>query len=204
VRTVVTTLNTVLKHPEQISGRDHAAPLLTGSLACYAAYAFAAGFFQGGEALLLAMIKIPVIILSSVLLCLPSLYVFTALSGGGFTRDSFMTAVSSFCAIAGLILFGLLPIIWLFSVSTMALGFVVWMHILVWLIALTFAQRSLAEAARTARGAIGLWLTILFLVSLQMTTYLRPVLWRSDGAPFIELEKKSFFSHIADVADWKP
>ena len=50
----------------------------------------------------------------------------------------------------------------------------------------------------------GLWVTILFLVTLQMTTYLRPILWRAPGQPLFEAEKKSFFSHLHDVSEWKP
>jgi hypothetical protein len=206
--TVLTTMNTILKRPDAIGRevitRAHAGHLLIGSVACYLAYAFAAGFFQGGDAVALAMMKIPIIILASVLLCLPSLYVFTALAGADFTRDTFVTAVAAFCAIAGLILLGLLPVTWLFSITTMSLNFVVWMHAFVWIVALAFARRLLLQIAGPARGAIGLWLVLLFVVSLQMTTYLRPVLWRSSGAPIVELEKKSFFSHLYDVANWRP
>ena len=198
---VVTALNAVLKTPDAVINRqdrrnEQAAALFGGALVCYVAYAIAAGFFQGGETVVLAMLKIPLIILASVVLCLPSLYVFTSLAGAEFSRDTFTTAVAGFCAIAGLILIGLMPVTWLFSVSTISLGFVVWMHMVIWVIALAFARRLLVRMATPARGAIGLWLVMLFIVSLQMTTYLRPVLWRDSGAPVIELEKKSFFSHL--------
>ncbi len=85
-----------------------------------------------------------------------------------------LTTVSGFCAIAGLIM--------------------------IWIIALAFARRLLLRMAGPARNAVGL----LFVVSLQMTTYMRPVLWRDTGAPLIELEKKSFFSHFWDVSASKP
>ena len=206
---VIAALNALLKTPELVIERtdrrnEQAAALLAGALLCYAAYAVAAGFFQGGSSIALAVMKIPLIILSSIALCLPSLYVFTALAGADLPAQSFVTAVAGFCAIAGLILIGLMPVIWLFSVSSISLMFVVWMHLMIWIIALAFARRLLLRMAGAARTAVGLWLILLFVVSLQMTTYLRPVLWRDTGAPLIELEKKSFFSHFWDVGASKP
>ncbi len=44
----------------------------------------------------------------------------------------------------------------------------------------------------------------LFLVSLQMTTYLRPVLWQRSPGDVIALEKQSFFTHLAQVVDFRP
>jgi hypothetical protein len=94
-------------------------------------------------------------------------------------------------------------VIWLFSVSTLSLTFVVWLHLFSWLVALAFGQRFLVSAVGANRAA-GLWLVLVLLVSLQMTTYLRPVLWRDAGQPLFAREKLSFFSHFAQVTDWKP
>ena len=55
--------------------------LFAGALLCYVAYGVAAGFFQGGGQIGIAVFKVPLIIVGSLLLCMPSLYVFTALSG---------------------------------------------------------------------------------------------------------------------------
>ena len=199
-------MNDLLKRPDDVLGGSvrRSAAFLAGAILCYLVYAVAAGSFQGGASVMLAVLKIPAVILASVALCLPSFYVFTALAGADYSARQFATALSAFCAIAGLILLALMPIIWLFSVSTMSLGFVVWMHIFVWLIALVFARRVVVRTAPAAQGAVGLWLVLLFLVSLQMTTYLRPVLWRAPGAPLFEAEKKSFFAHLHDVTEWKP
>jgi hypothetical protein len=102
-----------------------------------------------------------------------------------------------------LFLLALMPVIWLFSVSTLSLGFVVWLHILVWIIALVFGRQFLVRSAAAARSTIGLWLVLLFIVSLQMTTYVRPVLWRGSGEPMFASGKQSFFGHLEEVFDWK-
>lgn len=198
---IFASMNELMKDPD---ARPSAPRLLIGAALCVAIYATAAGFFQGGSSVALAALKMPLILFGSVLLCIPSLYILTTLSGATYTPREFGAAVAGFCAIAGLILLALMPVTWLFSVSTLSLGFVVWLHILVWMTALVFARRLLIRTASTARGAVGFWLVLLFLVSLQMTTYFRPVLWRSPGAPLIELEKRSFFAQVEAVADWKP
>jgi hypothetical protein len=178
--------------------------LLAGAILCYVLYGAGTGFFQGGSSIGLAVLKVPMIILGSLLLCIPSLYVFSALSGAETTMRSFGLAVCGFAGVAGLLLLALMPIVWLFSVSTISLSFVVWLHLAVWVITLAFARRSLSRVAPAAKGAIGLWLMLLFFVSLQMTTYVRPVLWRTSDQAFFATEKKSFFGHLGDVGRWKP
>jgi hypothetical protein len=178
--------------------------LFFGAILCYAAYGVAAGFFQGGAQIGVALIKAPLILLGSLALCIPSLYVFTALSGTQLDARGFAKALAGFAGIAGLILIALMPVIWLFSVSTISLEFVVWLHIFAWLIALAFGRRFLVGAFGAAGRAAGLWLVLMLLVSLQMTTYLRPVLWRDAGQPLFAREKMSFFSHLGEVVDWKP
>jgi hypothetical protein len=178
--------------------------VLAGAIVCYVLYGVASGFFQGGWSIALAVMKVPLIILGSLLLCVPSLYVFTALAGADYTPRSFLSAVAGFSGIAGLVLLALMPVIWLFSVSTLSLGFVVWLHILVWVVTLGFAQRYLARTATDGRGAIVVWMVLLFFVSLQMATYVRPVLWRTTNERLFAKEKISFFDHISEVADWRP
>ncbi len=180
------------------------ASMLIGAIVCAAVYAAAAGFFQGGWSVVLAGVKIPLIIFGSMLLCVPSLYIFTALSGADVSVREFVAGIAGFCGTIGLILLALMPITWLFAVSTLSLTFVVWLHVFIWFTALAFARRTIVRTFGPARAAVGLWLVLLFLVSLQMTTYLRPVLWHTTGGPLVELEKESFFTHIGDVIDFRP
>jgi len=202
MKTTLRAMNALLR------GRDDetrsAGSLLIGATACIAIYAAAAGFFQGGFSVVLAAIKIPLIIFGSVILCLPSLYIFTALAGAEISFRDFSMSVAAFCGIIGLILLALMPVAWLFAVSTMSLTFVVWLHIFVWLTALLFAERVLGRKAPGARSAVALWVTLLFLVSLQMTTYLRPVLWQPADGGFFQLEKESFLAHLGQVIDFEP
>jgi len=177
--------------------------LFFAAILCYVAYGAATGFFQGGAQIAIAVLKVPLIILASLALCIPSLYVFTALSGTELDVRGFTRALAGFAGIAGLILIALMPVIWLFSVSTISLVFVVWLHVFAWAVALTFGRQFLLRAFGAGNRAAGLWIALVLLVSLQMTTYLRPVLWRQAGEPLFAKEKLSFFSHLAEVAKWE-
>jgi hypothetical protein len=46
---------------------------------------------------------------------------------------------------------------------------------------------------------VALWFCLFLLVSFQVATYLRPVLWRAPGAPLFSRGKMSFFEHLGDV-----
>jgi hypothetical protein len=98
-----------------------------------------------------------------------------------------------------------MPVVWLFAVSTISLEFVVWMHIFIWLAAVVFARDFIVrQTSGRARSAAQLWLLLVVVVSFQMTTYFRPVLWRGRGAPMFEHAKISFFEHLGQVDDWQP
>ncbi len=200
---VLRSMDDLLKKPESAL-TAHPFALLTGAFCCYVLYGLGTGFFQGGWSVALAATKVPLIILASTVLCLPSLYVFMGLSGVDFSARTFSSAVAGFAGITGLILLALVPVIWLFSVSTISLGFLVWLHAFVWVTALAFGRRFLVLSTKAARGAVGLWLVLFFFVSLQMTTYMRPVLWRTPGKPLVASEKQSFVDHFYGVFDWKP
>jgi hypothetical protein len=199
---VLRSMDELLRKPDSAL-TTHPFALLAGAIGCYLLYGAATGFFQGGWAVALAVTKVPLIVLGSTLVCLPSLYVFLGLAGADFSPRAFAATVAGFCGITGLILLALMPVIWLFSVSTISITFVVLMHLMVWIIALWFGRAFLRRTAAAGTRVVDVWLFLLFLVSLQMTTYVRPVLWREPGQPFIDSRKESFFGHFHDVSEWR-
>jgi len=168
-----------------------------GSLACCVLYGGAAGFFAGGLQIGLAAIKAPLVIAWSALICVPSLYVFGLLAGAPFTRARFVVTIVGFVGMLALVLIGLLPIEWLFSVSTRSLTFAIWLHLLLWAVALGFGVRFLRAAIpeMPASGAL-LWLVLFCAVSFQVATLMRPLLWRAPGAPVVERGKLFFVEHF--------
>ena len=141
-------------------GNAHLRRLLLGAVLAFVAYGLTAACFEGGWTFALAAAKAPVIILASLVLCAPSLYVFTSLAGGTLNARWLATALIGLAATSGLVLLGLVPVVWLFSVSSRSLVFVSLLHALVWLVTLGLGalQRDI-DAATNAFDALEPWKT---------------------------------------------
>ena len=148
-----------------------------------ALYGVAVGSFQGGAQLARGALKTPLVVFGSLLLCAPSLYVFTGLSGGRPSLRRLLETLSAYAALLALILLALAPISWLFSAASSHAASVTLIHTLAWLAALVLAWqvlRSIAHA-RARHPVLVLWTFLLLLVSFQLATNLRPVLWHEEG-----------------------
>ncbi|HZF09138.1 MAG TPA: hypothetical protein VFE33_10140 [Thermoanaerobaculia bacterium] len=203
----------LLKAPHQVALRARQAGsnrpaflLLAGSVVGFAVYGAVAGLFTGGSQVLVSAFKAPLIVLLSLALCLPSLYIFSALAGAPLSRRPFLHVVAGFSGMLALLLIGLMPISWLFSVSSRSLLFVVWLHAIAWIVAASFGARFLSRSFDLPEvgKAIFLWLLLFALVSFQVSTWLRPVLWRAPGAPIFESGKLFFLEHLDKIANPPP
>lgn len=177
--------------------------LVFGALAATAIYGLAAGTFAGGASVIEAGLKGPLVVLVTFLLCAPSLWVFSSLAGVHWTAKAFGTVLASVAGLAGLVLLGLLPVAWLFSASSRYLGFVTVVHFVCWTVALglggSYLKRALALLG--GRGGAGLWTILALAVSLQVTTVLRPLLWREPEAALFTSEKLFFLEHFESAMD---
>ena len=208
-RGVFAALSELLRHPfwsvRRVQMDGPLAPsfkILAAGLVCFGAYGAAAGFFQGGHQIGVAAVKAPLIALSSLLLCLPSFFVFGLLSGADVTLRRAVGLLSLFFGLLGLLLVGLLPIGWLFSFSSSSLLFATWLHVVAWAMALWFGWRLLRLAfPHTPTQRVSLRWTVLFaIVSFQMATVLRPVLYRAEGQPLVESAKLFFIEHLGSLS----
>lgn len=204
-RSLAASLRELLHHPAEVLrgerpewGPSERMRILLGAVLCWSLYGLSAGFYQGGTQILVSAVKAPLILLLTLALCLPSLYVLTVLSSGGLGRGRFLSAVVGFAGLTGLLLAGLVPVSWLFSVTSRWLPFVTFLHVLIWFVVLALAARHLLRALPESRRTVALWLLLFFVVSLQAATFLRPVLWRPEGTPLILQEKMFFLEHFFD------
>jgi hypothetical protein len=202
---VLGTLDELLRQPEAGFARARAgAPVgpwslrvVAGALGCWSLYGAGSGFFAGGWQIAVAALKAPLIVAGSALLCLPSLYVFGLLAGAPLTRARFAVTLTGFVGMPALVMAGLLPIEWLFSVSTQSLAFVVWLHLALWTIAMVFGTRFLrAVMPEVPAGALMLWVVLFCLVSFQVTTFMRPTLWREPNEAVLAQGKLFFLDHF--------
>ena len=184
------------------------AKMLAAAALCYAAFGLAVGFFGGAQVALTAVWKAPLIAICSMLLCFPSLFVFTAVSGSPLTLGRAFALGSACLAMTGLILVGLAPVAWLFAVSTKSLGFVVVMAFIIWLVSLPFVTKFLRHSSETGllqrSEGLNVWFIIFVVVTLQMTTVMRPILTAPEKDQSVISSGKMFFmQHFTESFDVK-
>jgi hypothetical protein len=165
-----------------------------------ALFGFVLGCFAKHEQLWAAPAKITAGLVFSGLICFPSLYIFSTLAGARVSISQLAACLAGALALAGLLLTGFAPAVWIFAESTDSLGFMGSLAVGSWMIAVFFALRFLKSVifatGGTQKGPLTIWSVVFLLVTLQMTTSLRPILGRSELR--LTQEKKFFLQHWFD------
>lgn len=171
--------------------------LLGSSIACLLAYGVVVGTFSMGHNLWASPLKILFGVFFAGLICLPSLYIFSCLSNLKIRFSTVAGMLAAITCLASLVLVGFAPVVWIFSQSTGSVPFVGGLNLIIWSIALWFGlelMRKGASALGAAHtGHLKVWMGIFVLVTLQMTTTLRPIIGEQDA--FLSPEKKFFLVH---------
>ena len=164
-------------------------------------FGFVLGTFAYGTQLWAAPLKIGAGLLFAGLICYPSLYIFSSLAGCQASATRLAATLGGMLALAGLLLLGFAPAIWIFAQGTSSFGFMGSLSVGAWLIALLFAFRFirtvLSEHGTTQKSPMRIWCVIFLLVTLQLTTSLRPILGHSDK--LLTNEKKFFLAHWSET-----
>src|SRR6266403_2241842 len=138
--------------------------------------------------------------LLAVLICLPSLYIFTCLGGIDAQLRSVCGALCAAVCLSSVLLIGFAPVAWIFSQSTDSIAFMGALHLLFWVIGIRFGLRLTDATGRflgaRGKGHLRIWSFIFILVCFQMTTTLRPII--APSKTFLPTEKKFFLSHWFD------
>lgn len=160
------------------------------------------GCFAKHEQLWAAPLKVTAGLFIAGAICFPSLYIFSTLAGAKTSVAQLSACLAGALALAGLLLLGFSPALWIFAESTDSYGFMGVLGLLVWFIAVGFALKFLLSAIRMTGGLdigpLGIWCAVFLLVTLQMSTSLRPIIGRSDK--ILTQEKKFFIEHWFDSA----
>jgi hypothetical protein len=204
---VIVAIESILRHPRRLMFqlRQPGAGTLIGSMLlvsviCSLIYGVVAGTFSGGIQLWAAPVKIAGGLIISALICLPSLYIFTCLSGSQARLVEVFGLLAGLLMLMTILLIGFAPVVWIFSQSTQSLPWMGTLHLVFWFIATLFGLRFIKTgfACSNARSQAGIntWVIIFLLVALQMTTALRPILGTADT--LLPQEKQFFISHWID------
>jgi hypothetical protein len=204
---IIVAVEAILRQPRRVmfqlrqpgAGRLIAAMLLV-SVACSVVYGVVAGTFTGGMQLWAAPVKIAAGLMISALICLPSLYIFTCLSGSQARLVEVCGLLAGLLMLMTILLVGFAPVAWVFSQSTESLPWMGTLHLIFWFIATVFGLRFLEAgfSHSNARSMAGFhtWVIIFLLVAIQMTTALRPIL--GTAKTFLPTEKQFFVAHWGD------
>ena len=173
------------------------------TVASLAVFGLVLGTFSYHEQLWAAPLKVIAGLLFAGVICFPSLYIFSCLGGSRASTRRLAALLGGMLALAGLLLLGFAPAVWIFTQGTTSFGFMGFLTITSWLLALGFAFRfmgsALKEHGATRFTPITIWCGVFLLVTLQLTTSLRPILGRSDR--FLTDEKKFFLQHWVETVD---
>ncbi|MCB1098896.1 MAG: hypothetical protein KDN22_25205 [Verrucomicrobiae bacterium] len=207
--TVTGLFETLLKHPGSIIHRMHQDGILR-PLACLAGIAIVSfivfgaliGTFALGQQLWAAPLKITLGIVFSALICLPSLYIFTCLSGLSARFSSVAGILAAVVALTGLLLLGFSPVVWIFSQSTSSPVFMGALVLIFWIISLSVGLSLLPKmvsfGSTSGSPYLRIWIVIFVIVTLQMSTSLRPLIAPEEDSTFLPTEKKFFLEHWVD------
>ena len=117
--------------------------LMLVAILCAVVYGVVVGTFSGKEQLWIAPAKVAGGMLVSALICLPSLYIFTCLSGSQARLAEIYGLVMGMLMLTTILLIGFAPVAWLFSQSTDSVNWMGTLHLIFWFIAAFFGLRFL-------------------------------------------------------------
>ena len=180
--------------------------MLTVALMCSLLYGLVVGTFSMGPQLWAAPVKIAGGLLLTALICLPSLYIFTCLSGSQARLAEMSGLLAGLLMLMTILLIGFAPVAWLFSQSTSSVPWMGALHLLFWLISTIFGMRLLgagfSHSRARSRAGLNLWIMIFVLVAVQMTTALRPLVGTAET--FLQKDKQFFVSYWAKCLSLPP
>jgi hypothetical protein len=203
----ITAIEAILRQPRRVMyqlRQPGAGPLMFYlmiiAIVCAAIYGVVVGAFSGKDQYWIAPVKVTGGMLVSALICLPSLYIFTCLSGSRARLAEIFGLVMGMLMLITMLLIGFAPVAWLFSQSTESINLMGALHLMFWFIAAYFGLRFLKAAfshsqAKSSTG-FNTWVVIFMLVVVQMTTALRPIVGSSPD--FFPKQKQFFLGHWAE------
>ena len=166
-----------------------------------ALFGFAIGSFVDLKVAALDAAKMVGIAAFSFVLCFPTLYVFATISGSKLSAARLVVLGLVCTATLGSLLAALAPILWLFSVSTENVAFIVFLSCILAALSLVFVGRPAAAAADRGivanRAGLHLWLVVFAVVALQTVTLVRPML-APIGTPRTPEGKCFFLMHFGE------
>ncbi len=204
---ITSLIEAILRRPQSVAHQiRHGNPgsligrLIAVAIVFAAIYGLIVGSFSGGVQWWASPAKVAGGLMITAVICLPSLYIFACLCGSTARLHEVAGTLGGLLALLTLLLIGFSPVAWLFSQSTESVAMMGFLHLLFWAVAAGFGIRFLRSTFRQfglrSESGLNTWVIIFLLVSLQMTSALRPILGTSPR--LLPQEKKFFAAHWMD------
>ena len=198
-------LDQLLRSPSVILAAKHYGKTVTTlsglAIGGVGAYGLIVGSFNGGDQWWAAPAKLTFGFLISALMCFPSFYIFSCMSGTRASGRDLLMLLTISLATAGVILVAALPIAWIFTQASDSIVFIGTLHLIVWGTALIAMASSIGNGLRfldaKSFALVRLWMIVFMLVTVQMTTTLRPVIGQAET--LLPSSKKFFMTHWLEV-----
>ena len=180
--------------------------MLFVAIVCSLVYGLVVGSFSMHAQLWAAPAKIAGGLVISALICLPSLYIFTCLSGSQARLAEMWGLLAGLLMLMTILLVGFAPVAWLFSQSTESVAWMGVLHLVFWGIStffgLHFLEAGFAHSQARSSAGLNTWMMVFVLVVVQMTTALRPIVGTADT--FLPGERKFFVSYWSECLQSLP
>lgn len=203
---LVPVADALLKAPGRVLATLRSTPgaelhLVAIALATLAVTGVVAATFSGGAQLLIVPLKLTLGTLVCAAVCLPSLHVFSCLSGAEQSVRQTAGALLMGVALMGILLVGFAPVLWIFGQATRSVALMGALHLGFFLVSVGFglglSRRALRAMNRAPVRASGLWSVMFVCVLLQMATTLRPLVGPFEGVLFHD--RMFFLAHWAEA-----
>jgi hypothetical protein len=171
-------------------------------------YGLVVGISVGGWQILYNPVKMPWIFIFTLLLCLPSLYIFSAYSGSRLSLAQTAAVAFNATAVVATILIGFAPVTWFFMFTAPeAYHFSILLNVFVFAVAGFFGVQFLFRASGGIEGdqehatplqkTLAWWVMLYAVVGAQMAWLLRPFFSGTDV--FLRERSGNFFMAVLRV-----
>ena len=165
-------LEAILRQPRRViyqlgqgSSTSLTAALLIIAVLSAGIYGLVVGTYSMGDQLWAAPVKIVLGLLVCAFICLPSLYIFSCLSGSDARLGTVLGLLAGLLALMTILLIGFAPVAWVFSQSTNSPVMMGILHLIFWFVATIFGIKFLFHGMRHLKlrssGGLQVW-TIIF------------------------------------------
>lgn len=152
---------------------------------CIVATGIIVASFSGGAQFFIVPIKLTLGLFACALLCLPSLYVFSSIAGGGQSLKETALALMMGVALIGVLQVALAPVAWLFSQTTATAEVMGTLYVVSLVSTALLGVGLIVRTLRALNGSkirgMRMWGLLFVFVMLQMSTTLRPLVGPYEG-----------------------